>query len=371
MHHSRVPRVRRLLAIPLLCLAFGVLAAPAMGELPACAEAPCASDAGIPPVILAYYRGRTEPYLIRAVQQSGLPGDTPIYYGSYWGTGVNTRPPPTTPPPPPPPGPRPVMPNRRFAPIFTFARTNYWERRTLTSEEEQGVRPGGIEGRVPSMASLLKRSGSYRYTAGLEVGRRFRDDIRYKRAHHLRVVTWQFDELPNEAVGPDGWKYRQVVRGILRGLFTGRPELGDSPLPGIVYGSGTTILGIHDTGFWNAVDDASLFFVGEEYPDFVGAPGAAARSIAVWPTRLPPSLRKKYVAGLTPGYRLGVGLGGNVKHRSRSFVTKWQLSYIRARAQQGVAGFAQYNFNYRNASTAVMNDVLRSLARGIRLLRRF
>src|SRR3954452_17722196 len=161
MHYSRVPRVRRLLAIPLLCLAFGALAAPAGAQpLPECLSAPCASDAGIPPLILAYWRGRTEPYLIRSVQRAGLPDDTPIYYGSYWGTGVTTRPPPTTPPPPPPPGPRPVMPNRRYAPIFTFARTNYWEKRSLTPEEESGVRPGAIEGKVPSLASLLKRSGN-------------------------------------------------------------------------------------------------------------------------------------------------------------------------------------------------------------------
>src|SRR4051812_4488768 len=282
--------------------------------------------------------------------------------------GGTPRPPPTPPPPPPPPGPRPVMPNRRFAPIFTFARTNYWEKRDLTPEEESGVRPG-IAGKVPSMADLLKRSSPYRYDAGLEVGRRMRDDIRTKRAHHLRVVTWQFDELPNEAVGPDGWKYRQVVRGIVRGLFTGRPELGDSPLPGIVYGSGKTILGIHDAGFWSAIDDASLFFVGEEYPDFVGPPGSVARQIAGWPGQLPRSLAKKYVAGLTPGYRLGVGLGGNVKHRSSSFVSRWQLTYVRARARQGVAGFAQFNFNYHNASVKVMNDVLHTLGRGMRLLR--
>jgi hypothetical protein len=261
------------------------------------------------------------------------------------------------------------MPNRRFAPIFSFPRTNYWEDRALTSEEQAAVRPGGITGKVPSMASLLKRSGTYRYDAGLEVGRRMRDDIRYKRAHHLRVVTWQFDELPNEAVGPGGWKYLQVVRGMLRGLYGGRPELGDEPLPGIVYGSGKTIYGIHDASFWSAVNDVSLWFVGEEYPDFVGAPGSVARQIAGWPDRLPNSLARKYVAGLTPGYRLGVGLGGNVRHRSESFVNRWRLSYIRARALQGVAGFAQYNFNYHNASRSVMNDTLRAVGRGVRVLR--
>src|SRR3954468_7004266 len=160
MHYSRVPRLRRALAIPLLCLAFGAVTAPAGARpLPECVAAPCASDAGIPPLILAYWRGRTEPYLIRSVQRAGLPDDTPIYYGSYWGTGVNTRPPPTTPPPPPPPGPRPIMPNRRFAPIFTFPRTNCWEKRALTPEEKQVVSRGGITRKVPTMAALLHRSG--------------------------------------------------------------------------------------------------------------------------------------------------------------------------------------------------------------------
>jgi hypothetical protein len=369
MHHMRVPPTRRLLAIPLLSLAFGAVAAPASADLPACSEAPCAVDAGKQVVILDYYRDRVLPRLIRAAKLSGLPDDTPIYYGSYWGVGVNTRPPPTTPPPPPPPGPRPVMPGRRYSPIFSFARTNFWDARALTAEEQAAVAPGGITGKVPALTSLLRRSGQYRYDAGVEVGRRFRDIIRYKRAHHLRVVTWQFDEIPNEAVGPDGWKYRQLVRGNLRGMAYGRPELGDLKLPGIVFAPGKTILGIHDASFWNAVDDASLYFVGEEYPDFVGAPGAAARQIATWPNRLPPSLALKYVAGLTPGYRLGAGLGGNVQHRSASFVSRWQLSYVRARAQQRLAGFAQYNFNYHNASAAVMNDVLHTLGRGVRLLR--
>src|SRR5436309_9504924 len=143
--------LRRLLAL----LALGaLLAVPAANAgLPACASAPCRVDRGKQVVILDYFRDRHLPRLIRAVKRSGLPRDTPVYYGSYWGIGVNTRPPPTTPPPPPPPGPRPVMPNRRFTPIFTFARTNYWERRALTSDEEGSVSPGGITGKVPTIAS--------------------------------------------------------------------------------------------------------------------------------------------------------------------------------------------------------------------------
>src|SRR3954469_10636463 len=171
-----VSTTRRRLAIPLLCLAFGAVAAAASAaELPSCATAPCASDDGLPVVILDYFRDRHLPRLIRAAKLSGLPEDTPIYYGSYWGVGVNTRPPPSTPPPPRPPGPRPVMPGRRFAPIFSFARTDFWNRRALTAEERGVAGNDGITGKVPTMASLLQRSGAYRYQAGLEVGRRFRD----------------------------------------------------------------------------------------------------------------------------------------------------------------------------------------------------
>ena len=365
-----------LLAIPLLCLCFAATAAPAgAAELPPCDAAPCPSDAGKPVVILDYFRDRVLPRLVKATKLSGLPEDTPIYYGTYWGVGVNTRPPPTTPPPPPPPGGRPVLPSRRYAPIFSFARTDFWEKRgDLTSDERGAVRPGSFTGKIPSVVTLLRGSGGDRYDAGLEVGRRFRDRIRFKRNHHLHVTTWQFDEIPTETTGPSGWKYRQIVRGILRGITYGRPELGDVKLPGIVYAPAKVVaLARHPSGdlpgFWQTVDDSSLYFVGEEYPVFAGAPGTVARQYAAWRGWLPGSLPQKYVAGLTPGYRLGVGLGGNEQHRSKSFVRTWRAGFVRARSLQGVVGFAEYNFNYGNARAAVMNDVMLALSRAVRLLR--
>src|SRR3954466_11190266 len=144
---------RRRLAIPLLCLAFGAVAAAASAaELPSCATAPCASDDGLPVVILDYFRDRHLPRLIRAAKLSGLPEDTPIYYGSYWGVGVNTRPPPKTPPPPRPPGKRrPVMPGRRFAPIFSFARTGFWNKRRLGPRERRLARHRHMRGKIPRL----------------------------------------------------------------------------------------------------------------------------------------------------------------------------------------------------------------------------
>lgn len=377
-------RARATLAALLACLGAAALAAPAALALPACASAPCASDSGRPVVILDYFRGRHLPRLIRAARRSGLPRDTPIYYGSYWGVGVNTRPPPSTPPPPaPPPGHRPVMPGRRYAPIFSLARTDFWNRRVLGADERRLLRAhgeaGGIRGSVPALARLMGRSGRYRYAAGLEVGRRFRDRIRHKRAHHLRVVTWQFDELPSEIAGRGGYKVRQVVRGILRGIAYGRPALGDERLPGIVFATGAA-LGVAKRpargdlrGFWRTVDDSTLWIVGEEYSRFTGAPSRAAQRYAGWRHWLyggggaRRSLAHKYVAGMTPGYRLAPGLGGNVAGRGRAAVRRWRLGFVRARARTGVAGFAEYNFDYRNASPAVVNDVLRALARGARL----
>ena len=72
---------------------------------------------------------------------------------------------------------------------------------------------------------------------------------------------------------------------------------------------------------------------------------------------------------MTPGYRLGKGLGGNVRHRSRRAVRQWRRTYVRARSRKGVSGFAQYNFRFKNGAPAVMNDVLRALSHGVRQAR--
>src|SRR5437016_6262706 len=94
-------------------------AAAASFELPACASAPCPSDRG-PAVVLSYYDGRDFARLVRAVNHSGLPGTTPIYYGNYWGAGRPSRPGPhrhRTPP---------AMPNRRYAPILPLRFSVFW-----------------------------------------------------------------------------------------------------------------------------------------------------------------------------------------------------------------------------------------------------
>ena len=75
------------------------------------------------------------------------------------------------------------------------------------------------------------------------------------------------------------------------------------------------------------------------------------------------SVARRYQAGVTPGYRLAPGLGGNVNHRSRAYVNSWRARYLSAPREAGIRDFAVFNFRFGNASPQVMNDVLRAITR--------
>ena len=127
------------------------------------------------------------------------------------------------------------------------------------------------------------------------------------------------------------------------------------------------------TAFWRQLGRASFRLVGEEYPDFVGDPARAARTwsdgqralASGGPVRR--ALAERYVAGMSPGYRIGHGLGGNVGGLSRAEVNRWRNAYIAERARQGVAGFAEFHFVFENSRTTVMRDQHRAVARGLAL----
>jgi hypothetical protein len=351
------------------------MAAPAASQpLPPCPAAPCASDAGRRVVILSYYRDRDLTNLINAELGSGIPDVTPVFYGIYWGTLPN--PIKLPPPPPPPPGPRPVLPSARFAPLFSLARTEFFKGREI----EAGASP--YDGAIPSMSRLMRMGPQTRYGWGLELGRRYRDRIRIKRAKGMSVTTWQFDELRNEISGRGGYRLRQFTAGVLRGLAYGRPALGDIKLPGIVYATVPALdlaargRGASIAHFWQIVDDTSLYFVGEEYPEFTGPPKRAARRYRTLRAAMARrdaarrSLAAKYVVGLTPGARLLPGLGGNVRHRRRAAVRRWRLGYARARAASRPIGVGEYNFTFENSTVSVMRDALAAVAAGLHEARR-
>jgi hypothetical protein len=328
-------------------------------------------------VILSYWKGRHLKRLVRAIDRSGLPAGTPLYYGNYWGSGKPSE-------PKPPKGPKPKVPGR-LAPIFPLmAKSTFWRARRIPAAQRPllGAERWKRRGRIPRIKRLLRLSSGARYGWGVELGRRFRDRIRSKRKAHQRVVSWQLDEIPHDVAGRDGARQRVFIRGVLNGITDGRPGFGDQALPGIVWITqpALKLAGRRARGdlavFWRQLDRSTIYLIGEEYPRFSGPARRAAKRQARGQARLwhaggaRRSLARKYIAGMTPGYRLGTGLGGNVGPPSRPAVRRWRRAYVRARSRKGVAGFAQYNFRFRNAAPAVMNDVLRALAHGVRVARR-
>ena len=363
-------------------LLFAVLAialpdppARAQSGTPACRSAPCTGDQR-PVVILSYWQGRHVPRLVRAIDNSGLPTGTPIYYGNYWGAGKPSG-------PKPPKGKKKVRIPGRNSPIFPLmAKSVFWRARKIPAAQRHMLPPSqrwARRGRIPRPDRLMKMGSGARYLWGLELGRRFRDRIRSRRKAHQRIVTWQLDEIPHEVAGPNGARQRVFIRGVLAGITDGRPQMGDTWLPGIVWITqpALKLAGRRARGdlavFWRQLDRSTIYLVGEEYPTFSGPARRAANRQARGQARLwraggaRRSLARKYVAGMTPGYRLNRGLGGNTGRRSRPAVRRWRRSYVRARSRKGVAGLAQYNFRFRNARSPVMNDVLKALAHGVRV----
>lgn len=321
--------------------------------------------------MLSYWQSRHYARLVDAVKRARLPSNTPVYYGNYWGSGRPSEPK----KPGGKPRPRPPMPNGRHAPIFPLATSVFWRNRRVPARDRRTLRKRGVAARAGRIPSMRKLAGRRAYRWGRELGRRFRDRIRNKRRGGTRVTTWQFDEVVSE-IARDG-RRRTFIRGVLDGAHRGRPELGDKKLPGIVFATQKALRTARRGGdyrrFWRAVDRASLWVVGEEYPQFAGAPGRVARRESAGQgalRRVGRRLARKYVVGMTPGQRLEPGLGGNVNRRSVGAVNGWRDRYVRARARWRPAGFAQYHFRFENSRTKVMRGAVRALAKGARLSRR-
>ena len=306
------------------------------------------------------------PRLMSAVESSGMPEETRVHIGSF-GVNADTS---------------ALIRSHaggRYSPMFKAeVRTEGWEMRRLTPDEERHV-SRRFSGRVPDEPDLLRLSTAQRTNWGIEVGRRYRDSIRHARSAGVIVDKWQLDELGTQLAGSQGRQHREFVRGVLQGLTFGRGELDDNEGNGFVWATRRALrlasLPVDQelTAFWLQLGRASFRIVGEEYPDFVGDPARAARTwsdgqralASGGPVRR--ALAGRYVAGMTPGYRIGHGLGGNVNGLSRADVNRWRNGYVTERARLGVASFGEFHFVFENSRTTVMVDATRAVARGMSL----
>lgn len=314
--------------------------------------------------VFSYFDLDTVPRLIQALAASGMPATTRIHVGSYGVNGLASdqirR-----------------LEGGRYAPMFKWTRTAAWNGRNLPPADEDKIDPA-LRGPVPPDSRLFALSARQRIAWGVEIGRRYRDTIRNARREGIRVDMWQFDELSREVAGSRA--RRELVRGILEGLTDGRRPLGDRETKGWVWSTreALRLAALQPTpelsSFWLRLNASSFRIVGEEYPTFVGDPARAART---WsdgqralagggPARR--ALAGRYVAGMSPGYRLGVGLGGNTRGLSRAEVNRWRDGYVAERAHLGLSGFGEFALVGLNARQFVLNDVARAVARGMRLI---
>jgi hypothetical protein len=240
-------------------------------------------------------------------------------------------------------------------------------RRAADAIHEAGFRYAPMLALRNVVPSPLPRTASQRVAAGREAGRSFRDAMR---SGLFPVETWQLEELSGDVAGSR--PLREFARGVLDGMLHGRRQ--DRDIAGLVwlaegaFGLPSLEVDAELNAFWHVLGAAASHIVGEEFPAFVGDPGAAAyaedagrRALAAR-GRIRRSLAARYIAGITPGYRLVPGLGGNVNHRTRTFVNGWRRDYLTARRAAGVRDFGVFNFRLENASPQRMTDVLRAVA---------
>ena len=306
---------------------------------------------------------------VNVIEAANVPPGTTIYAGTYGpnqatADAIN------------------ALPNGIYAPMFSIRPTGSpgpYARRNLPQSDLDRLDPryaGPIPLRSPEKA--LPRNDYLRW--GRELGRRFRDVLRHSGHDNGPIATtWQLDEVVSEVEsGALAVPYRLFNAGVLQGLRLGRPTLGDRHQRGLVWAAESTLAPLPrlptPTGsalaiLWDAIDNASRFYVGEEYVEFDGDPTRAAERSSIGQRRLLSAgpirqkIGRKYVVGMTPGLIRSTGLGGNVHGWSVREVNAWRERFVRARATVApVAGFGQFTFTRENSPPNVMRAAIEAAA---------
>jgi hypothetical protein len=323
-----------------------------------------------PPIILGYFALRDSSALTDAAQQAGLADRGSLFIGSY---GHNADAADAV----------HAVPNALYAEMFSIQpKTSRGAYRTRREEliGKEAILGKKYAGEIPLLEAARPLPARDHFSWGLELGRRFRDNLRFGR-ERMEIDRWQFDEILSEVVrGSRTEAHLRYVTGILQGLHIGRPRLGDQPERGVVWCSWLAtyrLPGLPITKtlrkFWEQLDRSALFFVGQEYPKFVSDPrrraelyAAGQRGLAQSGGRIRKSIANRYVAGFTPGVDTkDPSLGGRVPGQTQKAVRAWRSTFVATRGSHHPVGFAEYGFVRENRDAAVITDVCEALSGGL------
>lgn len=335
-------------------------------------------------VLLSYFKPKTDlPKLITAVQQAKLPAKVPVYLGTY---GISAEQSALI---------HKSLPNNgKYAPLFGLVRkkteqnpNSYWNTRA------PGVPgPAAFAGRIPTLKEIKLanpdpgKAGALSVAWGTELGRRMRDQIEAAKKAGVKIDSWQLDELWPTAASASGGNarmIRQLFRGVLLGLVDGRPERKDAKMPGMAHVAHFNALAKlpmteEMTRFWQALNHSTHRVVAEVYPEFRGDARARATQMLEGKRHLAHmsgirgAVARKYMLGLTPGFRRAPGLGGQLDGNFAR-ADKWRDAFMEQALSEGVTAIGQYNWmrnpvrnGAENDDPRVMRSILQDISENIR-----
>jgi hypothetical protein len=273
------------------------------------------------------------------------------------------------------------IPQANYAPMFSVqpdTSRDVHRRRAVSKEEAQSL-DDTFAGPIPKDPRNPVLPPSRHREWGIELGQRFRDQLRRQRADGADIPagSWQLDEILGQCAGArEPNRFRQFIGGVLHGIAFGRPELLDPHERGFVWSAFTALKSLPTLTitpalqqFWQDLDAAAGHLIGEEYPRFDQSPNSRSRTysqphrqLAISAGQIRKGLANRYIVGMTPGFRPSDGLGGNVLGLPLSGVTDWRNRFIGARiAAQKPSGYAQFSLVKENAQQAHLADALDSL----------
>jgi hypothetical protein len=312
----------------------------------------------VPPVLLVHlFTNDARTQILKRLKAGKRPRDTEVFLGRY---GINAEDSEKI----------SAVPGVFYAPTFHLSLGDTKDVRKARSLPERDAKKvdQALNGAFPASPNELLPASNPR-AWGVELGRRFRDQLRQKQKGH-KIAAWQLDEIPPKCVtSPRAKDFRLFVGGVVRGLAEGRPKLGDKVLPGFVWISAVALEGRSGLPglprlspkaadvkvFWEDVNAGARCLVGEEYPRFAGSATATGtamagpqKALAAPGSPARQALAKRYIVGMTPGFHepFTPGLNGNVGGMSLKDVTAWRNEFITARTNaQRPVGYGMFSFN--------------------------